>query len=210
MLPSNSNLDIVTSGFSGSDALIVSLALFEKYQQLIAPNSLYLNQVMFCPASKLQVKMWRRCIHYLMNTDCKEEAVNELLYMIMSNIYLANYDRLDDLPNTKQKQYELAKKIRTYIHFNYQHEVRLTVLSELLNVSVRTLQRCFKRYFNTSILSYLEAYRYYKVHWVLSNSKQRKGIVEYVSLAHGFNHFGRFSTGFHQHFNYSASKLLKF
>ena len=210
ILPSRSCLDIVTTGLAGSDSLVIPEGIFSHCLQQMAIDSTIFTHPKFISLPIGQLHCWRGLIYKLIRNNSHQfnrDDVMNLLIVLIENICVVDGGCLNDLPNSQFKQVKLAKQVQSYLHEFYQSPINLAQLQADFMVSIRTLQRCFKTYFNMSIFSYLEMYRYNKAHRELKNNNNPH--IQQVAFSHGFSHLGRFSTGFKYHFGVSPSKLMK-
>lgn len=209
ILPSGASLDINSVGLSGTDAILIPEKIFDELIETLDLHWLEQNHVIYLTATKYQLADWIKQIHHLMLSPCNDVNVEEFLYSLFDSNAFNHLCYPKDFPKNRLKQNELAMHIRDYLHAHYHTEIRLSHMSKVFQVSTRTLQRCFQMYFNTTIISYLEAYRFNQVHQILLNQQHNQLSLQHISLENGFYHFGRFSSGFKRFFNYSASSLVR-
>ncbi|MEU8301568.1 AraC family transcriptional regulator [Micromonospora sp. NPDC048909] len=90
------------------------------------------------------------------------------------------------------------------------HAEALTVgdVAEALQVSVRTLQDCFRRELATTPTAYLRACRLDAVHRTLRTAEAGASVTA-VALAHGFAHLGRFAGEYRARFGEPPSATLR-
>ena len=78
----------------------------------------------------------------------------------------------------------------------------------MTGVGVRTLQRCFREYFNLTITDYLKTARLDAAHRDLAVAHPGRDSVTEIALRHGFTHLGRFSVAYRACFRVSPSQTL--
>jgi AraC-like DNA-binding protein len=81
-------------------------------------------------------------------------------------------------------------------------------LCRVTGVGVRTLQRCFREYFDMTISEYLKTKRLDAARRELDGARPDAHTVTEIALNHGFNHLGRFSVEFKERFGESPGKTL--
>ncbi|MFC3505555.1 AraC family transcriptional regulator [Micromonospora krabiensis] len=90
------------------------------------------------------------------------------------------------------------------------HAEQLTVgdIAEALQVSVRTLQDCFRRELGSTPTAFLRGCRLDAVHRALRAAGPGASVTT-VALAHGFAHLGRFAADYRARFGESPSATLR-
>jgi transcriptional regulator GlxA family with amidase domain len=81
-------------------------------------------------------------------------------------------------------------------------------LCRVTGVGVRTLQRCFRQYFDFSITAYLKTLRLDAARRALAAARPLQDSVTKIALQHGFTHLGRFSVEFRERFGDSPREIL--
>jgi AraC-like DNA-binding protein len=75
-------------------------------------------------------------------------------------------------------------------------------------VGVRTLQRCFKEYFQVTITDYILNVRLQNAYRELAITHDPQKTVTRIALRHGFSHLGRFSISFRHRYGTSPNEVL--
>ncbi|MCK4676393.1 MAG: AraC family transcriptional regulator, partial [Gammaproteobacteria bacterium] len=88
-----------------------------------------------------------------------------------------------------------------YIEENFRYTICMADLCRVTGVGLRTLQRCFKEYFELTITDYLKTVRLNSAHHELIDTHHSQDTVSNIALRNGFSHIGRFSVEYHERFN---------
>ena len=102
----------------------------------------------------------------------------------------------------------VAKLAQEFIEEHYHERVCIEDLCRVTGVGVRTLQRCFSKYFNFTITDYLKTVRLDSARRELAAAHPSQNSVGSIALRHGFSHLGRFSIAFRERFGDSPSTTL--
>ena len=102
----------------------------------------------------------------------------------------------------------IAKKAQEYIEEHYDDCIHMEDLCAESCIGVRTLQRCFKEYFDMTISEYLKTKRLDAAHRDLGDAQLKTNTVTEIALNHGFSHLGRFSVEFKERFGESPGITL--
>jgi len=102
----------------------------------------------------------------------------------------------------------IAKLTEEYIQEHYTDAIHMEDICRVTGIGVRTLQRCFREYFDVKISEYILSVRLQKAHHELVASHCSERTVSHIALKHGFTHFGRFSALFRQRYGDFPSKVL--
>ena len=101
-----------------------------------------------------------------------------------------------------------VKRIERYIEDNAADPITMADLAEHAGVSSRSIFNGFRRYRNTSPMSYLKDVRMLRVHEELKRQGQSETTVTAVAFRWGFNHLGHFTTDYKKRFGESPSQTL--
>ena len=75
-------------------------------------------------------------------------------------------------------------------------------------MGVRTLQRCFREYFDLTITEYVKTVRLDAARRKLAATDPVRESVSSIAVQHGFSHFGRFSVEYRERFAESPRETL--
>ena len=102
----------------------------------------------------------------------------------------------------------VARLAREYIAEHYSEAVHIEDLCRVTGVGVRTLQRCFREYFNLTVSNYLKAVRLDSARRQLLAAHRSDTSVTRIAMQNGCTHLGRFSVEFREHFGQSPRQIL--
>ena len=98
---------------------------------------------------------------------------------------------------------KVARIAQQYIESHYHESVHLEDLCRVTGVGTRTLQRCFQKYFDIPVSTYLKTLRLDLARRELLKSHPSEVTVTDIALSHGCTHLGRFSIEFREQFGES-------
>lgn len=102
----------------------------------------------------------------------------------------------------------VARRTREYIEDHYPNTIRMEDLCHCTNMSMRTVQRSFSEYFQTSPFEYIKARRLGAARQDLLADNASRDSVSQIALANGFTHLGRFAVDYRKYFDESPSDTL--
>lgn len=102
----------------------------------------------------------------------------------------------------------VARQAQEYIDTHYMYAVHIEDLCRVTGVGVRTLQRCFRDYFQITVSTYLKAVRLEAARRALATSRPEETSVTDVAMRNGCTHLGRFSVEFRERYGVSPRQLL--
>ena len=91
---------------------------------------------------------------------------------------------------------------------NFHHHIHLEDLCRHSGVGIRTVQRCFREYFDLSVTDYLKTVRLDSAYRELMTADGGEESVTNIALRNGFTHLGRFSVAYHVRFGEPPSNTL--
>ena len=140
--------------------------------------------------------------------DLQGERITNLLAWTVSLIgHASDQYRPENIKGLKAHS-RIAKSARDYIEMNFQMPIHIEELCKHTGVGVRTVQRCFREYFDHSITDYLKTVRLDAAYRELTAGDIRETNVTQVALGNGFTHLGRFSVAYRTRFGESPSETL--
>ena len=103
----------------------------------------------------------------------------------------------------------VARLAQEYIEAHYSEAVHIEDLCRVTGVGVRTLQRCFREYFNLTVSTYLKAVRLDSARRELLAADRSDTSVTRIAMRHGCTHLGRFSVEFRDRFGQTPRETLR-
>ena len=143
------------------------------------------------------------------DAELQGEHLSNLLVSIISLIgHGSDQGQTEEFKN-KATRSRVAVKVRDYIEANFRHPVHLESLCRETGTGIRTLQRCFREYFDFTITDYLKTVRLDSVFRELLVASPDEETVTQIALHNGFTHLGRFSIAFNRRFSALPSEVLQ-
>ena len=141
------------------------------------------------------------------NPVIKKRLSEVLLNMFLWNIEHNYTDELHRMDQLLRPAY--VKKALEFIHENANGAIAPTDIARSVNTSQRSLYAGFRKYLNSTPMSYLRNIRLEKVREVLLSNKSGNKSVAQVAFDHGFTHMGHFSENYKSRFGELPSHTLR-
>jgi AraC-like DNA-binding protein len=211
VLPNGSETDIVTPDLAGADAIIVSESRFIEMTEALCPTFIRPERLAVFEGNTAQLHALRKAvIRMVCDPDFEPHhgLVSNLFaatiaWMANSSSHAVPEDLLVNGARTRN-----AKLAQEFIQEHYREAVHIEELCGVTGIGVRSLQRCFREYFNMTITDYLNIVRLDSVHRELVAAHPSEESVTKIAMRHGFTHLGRFSVKFREQFGESPSATL--
>ncbi len=98
------------------------------------------------------------------------------------------------------------KRAEEYLIANMDKNLTVADVAEFANTSVRSLQKAFQQYRNTTLTAYLREKRLESAREALLSAEAEGQTVTEVALAHGFTHLSKFADYYKKRFGESPSE----
>ena len=210
VLPDGYGIDLVSPKLAGSEGIVLPKSKYAELTQVLCPSCAQPKGVAISKGDTQQLHRMRDAMNQIMvgvgTSD--EDMANLLAQMIIWAGYSSGSERPEVICR-KQAKIDIAKQVQAYLEENYHEIVRIEDLCRATEKEVRTLQRCFRQYFDITITDYLKMIRLNAAHRALSSAQPDEVSVTSIALQNGFTHIGRFSVEYKKHFGESASKTLQ-
>lgn len=213
-LPGGSALDIVTSGLSGSEAIGIPEARFNEMAQILCsePEAVRVEKMTAIRGDTAQLHALRKAILELIAYPELDPIPEHLTNVLAATIaWMGDSSSQQGFEGTivHELRTGVAKKAQEYIEEYYRMAVSIENLCRVTGVPARTLQRCFREYFDLSITNYLKMVRLNAAQRELTSAHPSEESVTNIAMNHGFTHLGRFSIEFRKHFGELPSETLE-
>ena len=209
--PKSETMDIAGPGPIGSDCIAVSETRFLEMLDVLCPTATAargLNLVkVFTPELRSLGDLIVRLIG-APETDINAERSANLLAWTVLLIGHASEQYRPEKINGNANRSLIAKSAQNFIEENFKRHIQLENLCRHTGVGIRTLQRCFREYFDLSVTDYLKTVRLNSAHRALATSFFEEASVTKIALNNGFTHLGRFSVAYRSRFGESPSETL--
>ncbi len=205
VFPVGSGADIVAPDLIGSEAVLVPEARFIEMTEVLCPTpkSVRPDRMAVIEGDTTQLHVLRKALIDLVahpNSDPDPERVSNLIAeMIAWMGHSSSHWRPEGLIFNGARR-RVAKLAQEFIEAHYREAVHIEDLCRVTGVAVRTLQRCFREYFDLTITEYLKTVRLDAASRELLAAHPLHGSVSTIARQHGFTHLGRFSEEFRERF----------
>ena len=206
-----SGTDIVIPALAGTEDIALSPEALEQRMAVLCPTIGIPEQATIYEGDPQELHVLRQAVVNIVSEPTKrfsEEQVANLIDRTVAWIgESAPYWGPETLtldPNRSR----IARKAQEFIEEHYDGCFRMEDLCRETGVGVRTVQRCFKDYFDVTVTEYLKTKRLDAAHRDLGAAHPNTDTVTDIALQHGFGHLGRFSVEFKERFGESPGVTL--
>ena len=210
-LTDSSGTDIVVPALAGSEDIDVPKEVFEQRMAVLCPTMDTPDEMSIYEGDPAKLQLIRQSVvdivsdpDTLYSDDAIANLINETIAWLGE---AAPYWGPESLTINSQRQH-IAKKAQEFLEEHYNDCVRMDDLCKEAGVGVRSLQRCFRDYFDITVSEYLKSKRLDAAHRELDSADMRTTTVTQIALNNGFTHLGRFSVEFKERFGESPSVTL--
>lgn len=209
VLPAGYGVDLATTDLTGSDALGIPKSRYAELTQAICPSCTQSNGMAILQGDTRQLNRIRDAVTKTIANKRANDA--EIANLVAHMITWAGYSA-SDVKHEKfyslQSKAHIARLVQSFIEEHYHEEILIEDLCRATGKGVRTIQRCFRQYFDNTITGYLKIVRLNSVHRALLSACPDEETVTSIALQNGFNHLGRFSVDYRKHYGESAIETL--
>jgi AraC-like DNA-binding protein len=211
VLPSGSGADIVAPKLFGSEAIGIPESQFIEMSEILCPTSSRPEKITAIEGNATELNALRQSVLSVLwgaELGPGTEQLSNLVSLIITWMGQASIQGQREESSNLPRSIRIAKIAQEYIESYYCEEIHIVDICSVAGVGVRTLQRCFQDYFNTTITEYLKVLRLKSAQRKLLAASPFEENVSRIAIDNGFTHAGRFSVEFRKHFGVSPSKLL--
>jgi AraC-like DNA-binding protein len=203
-LPTGGGTDIVAPALSGSEAIGIPEERFIEMYETLCPTSNRPEELSIIEGNTSQLNKLRKAVltllaHPELDPGC-EQIANLIAQIIAWTSDSSNHWESECF-TVKRERTRIAKQAQEYIEENFRDTICIEDLCRITGVGVRTLQRCFKAYFELTVTEYLKNVRLHSAHRELLDTHHSLDTISNIALRNGFSHIGRFSVAYHERFN---------
>jgi AraC-like DNA-binding protein len=209
--PKSEGMDIAGPGPIGSDCIGLSETRYLELLEILCPTAKRAEGLNLVKVFAPELRSLGDLIVHLIGepeTEVQSERGANLLAWTVSLIGHASDQYRPEMINGNAARNLIAKSTQDFIEINFQSVVRLEDLCKHTGAGIRTVQRCFREYFDLTITDYLKTVRLDKVNRDLAAADSRKESVTNIALRNGFTHLGRFSVAYHVRFGEPPNETL--
>jgi AraC-like DNA-binding protein len=211
LAPKSEGMDIAGPGPIGSDCLSLSETRYLELLEVLCPTAKMAKGLNLVKVFAPELRSLGDLIVHLIGapeTEIQSERSANLLAWTVSLIGHASEQFRPEKINGNGVQHQIARNAQEFIEMNFQNCIHLESLCRHTGVGVRTVQRCFREYFDLSVTDYLKTIRLDKAHRALATTEDGEETVTDIALRCGFTHLGRFSVAYRTRFGESPSETL--
>ena len=206
VIPAGTNVDIVAPDLTASEAITIPEARFHESIDAICPTWNRPEEPTVVLGSAAKLGALRTELLDVLSAP-EEERLSRLVGETIAWLGEASPRSCRFvMPADKQ---QIARGVHAYLLQHYAEMVRMGEVCRELGVGLRTLQRCFREYFQISPFGYLKLLRHDQAHRELLAGHPATHRVADVATRHGFTHLGRFAVEFRKLFGELPRETLK-
>ena len=207
----SSGVDIIGPALVGSEAITIPETRLREISETLFPAWEMPEDTAIVKGDTARLRVLRRAVANLV--ACADSTtINERSAALIAQII----GWMDDSMNQREPavisrartRVRVARSARDYIESRYSEAIRIEDLCLATHSSARTLQRCFREYFDTSISEYVKTVRLDSARRELVTAVRKETSVASVAMRHGCKHLGRFSVDFRRRFGKSPREML--
>jgi AraC-like DNA-binding protein len=209
--PKSEGMDIAGPGPIGSDCIALSETRYLDLLETLCPTANMAEGLNVVKVFAPELRALGDLIVNLIGApeiDIQGERGAYLLAWTVSLIGHTSEQYRPEKINGGEARSRIAKRAQDFIEVNFQHAVYLESLCRHTGVGIRTVQRCFREYFDLSITDYLKTVRLDKAYRELATGDSKEESVTAIALRNGFTHLGRFSVAYRLRFGEPPNETL--
>ncbi len=213
VFPDGCGADLVMDELAGSESFLIPSERFKELIETLCPTpkSTRPNRMTAIAGNTARLQTIRKALAHQVahpEFDPRGETVANLVAAAISWMGESSNQCRPEGFNGNGIRRRIAKRTQEFIEEQYRDPVNIADLCRVNAVGVRTLQRCFREYFDLTIWEYLKAVRFDAVHRALLPADPARDTVTAIAIEHGHTHLGRFSVEYRERFGESPRMTL--
>jgi len=212
VIPDGTGVDIQIPDLSGSECIGIPQARFIAMTEVLCPTFIRPEGLGVFEGNTAQQRHLRKAVINMVSypeLEPNDEQLSNLLAATIAWIAdCTSQRRQSEGLHVNGARIRVAKLAQKYIEEHYYETIRMEDLCSVTGVGLRTLQRCFREYFDITISDYLKTVRLSAAHRELAVAHPSERTVANIALQSGFTHLGRFSVEFHERFGRTPKETL--
>jgi transcriptional regulator GlxA family with amidase domain len=204
-------MDIAGPGPIGSDCIAMPATRFTEMLEALCPTASNPKNLTLVKVFAPELGAIGDLIVNLIGApdlELRYERLTNLLAWSVSLIGHASKQYRPESINGLKAHSRIAKDAQEYIETKFRGPIHIEDLCRHTGVGMRTLQRCFREYFDLTITDYLRTVRLDSAYRELTATESGEASVTQITLNNGFTHPGRFSVAYRVRFGESPSDTL--
>jgi len=211
VVANGSGVDIVGPALVGSEAFALPEKHFIELTEVICPTAALPEISAIFAGDVAQLHALRQTVADLVaapESEVQGEDVANVIALAIAWMGDLHCQGTPEHPTVSRAQIRIAKLAQEYIEEHYSDAVHIEDLCRVTGVGVRTLQRCFREYFDITVSNYLKALRLDSARRELVAAHHSNTSVTRIAMQNGCTHLGRFSVEFRERFGQSPRQAL--
>ena len=211
VLADGSGADVVGPALSGSEAIAIPETRFIEMTEVLCPTTVIPEGTAIFDGDTAQLHTLRKAVAYQVSqpeSDVQDEDVANVIAQTIAwmgdNCCQWGPEHL----TVNDARIRVAKLAQDYIEERFIEAVHIEDLCRVTSVGVRTVQRCFRAYFDLTVSDYLKSVRLDSARRELAAAHPSETSVTRIAMDNGCAHLGRFSVEFHERFGELPSQTL--
>jgi AraC-like DNA-binding protein len=211
VIPPGSGVDIVGRSLVGSESIAISEKRFAQLTETLCPTIERPECSAIFEGDHAQLLALRQAVADIVAHSELGPNGEEAANIVASSIAWMGESSKQHSPieiSERVACIQVAKIAQRYIESHYQESVHLEDLCRVTGVGARTMQRCFRKYFDVPVRIYLKTLRIDSARRELVTAHPSEVSVTDIAMSHGCTHLGRFSVEFREQFGVSPHDVL--
>jgi AraC-like DNA-binding protein len=212
VLPAGSGVDIAGPALIGTDSISMSEKRFAELTQTLCPTIEGPDVLTIVEGDNAQFLALRQAVTEIVahpELGSNEETAANVVASVIAYMGNASGQHSPMAISESMRRIHIAKIAQDFIESHYQEAVHIEDLCRETRVGVRTLQRCFREYFDQPVSQYLKSLRLDSARRELVTADYLESSVTNIAMTHGCTHLGRFSVEFRERFGVSPHEVLE-
>jgi len=203
--------DIVVPALAGSEAIAIHETQFIDMIQVLCPMAVPLDVSAIADGDTAQLHALRKAVAHLVarpESGVRDEDVANVIARTIAWMGDSCLQWGTERLKWVGARTRVARLAQEYIEEHYREAVHIEDLCRVTGVGVRTLQRCFREYFDVTVSNYLKTVRLDMARRQLLAAHRSNDSVTQIAMDNGCTHLGRFSVEFRERFGRSPKETL--
>jgi AraC-like DNA-binding protein len=211
VIPPGSGVDIVAPSLVGSESIAISEERFAQLTETLCPTIERPECSALFEGDQAQLLALRQAVADIVAHSEPGSNGEGAANIVASSIVWMGESSKQDSPIELSEIVaciRVAKIAQQYIESHYRESIHIEDLCRVTGVGARTLQRCFRKYFDVPASKYLKTLRLDSARRELATAHSAEVTVTDIAMSHGCTHLGRFSVEFREQFGASPLEVL--
>ena len=211
VIPPGPGVDIVGHSLFGSESILISEERFAQLTETLCPTFEKPECTALFEGDHAQLLALGQAIADIVAHSGLDSSGEEAANIVASSIVWMGESSKRHSPieiSERVACIHVAKIVQQYIESHYREPVHIEDLCRVTGVGARTIQRCFRKYFDMPVSKYLKTLRLDSSRRELLAAHSSEVSVTNIAMLNGCTHLGRFSVEFREQFSESPHVVL--